>query len=303
MPQLVFHYLPDAVAEFDHPAFLFSAQSLTPCEEIDGAWFKRDDLFVPFVDVPISGGKVRQCMALLATNADYIRRQCGGVILTATGVHSPQGLIVARVANLFGFRCVVFVGATKDAMSHKMIRTAAGLTGVEVDAGCRIGYETALTSRIRQWQHDHRGHGFHVKFGINLEEDPAAIIGTTADQCRNIPGEVDTICISVGSGITAAGILLGVRKHCPHVRRVVCVQIAGYDRRDAIRAIAGDLPFEWHSTKRWPYSTHVRRSVGGVDLDPIYEAKAFAVCAEELGLGTGAANVCHWLVGSSIAVR
>ena len=210
---------------------------------------------------------------------------------------------MARVANAFGFRCVVFVGATKDAMAHKMIRTAAGLTGTEIDAGCRIGYETALTSRIRKWQHDNGGAGFHVKFGINWRSDPLAIIGTTADQCVNLPDEVDTVCISVGSGITAAGILLGVEKHCPQVRRVVCVQIAGYDRRETIRAIGGNFPFEWHSTKRWPYSTHVRRSVGNVALDPIYEAEALRRVRGRVGLGTGAANVCHWLVGSSIAVR
>src|SRR4051812_42566523 len=91
-----------------------SVDELTPCEQHDGAWYKRDDLFVPFDDVPLSGGKVRQAMALLGPNAAEIKRRHGGFVLTATGVHSPQGLIIARVAHEYGLRTVIFVGATSE---------------------------------------------------------------------------------------------------------------------------------------------------------------------------------------------
>lgn len=32
---------------------------LTPVEQIGDYWFKRDDCFMPFDDIPINGGKVR----------------------------------------------------------------------------------------------------------------------------------------------------------------------------------------------------------------------------------------------------
>ena len=40
-------------------------------------------------------------------------------------------------------------------------------------------------------------------------------------------------------------------------------------------------------------STHVRRSVGNVAVDPIYEAKAVRRVRGRSDTGTGAANVCH----------
>ena len=82
----------------------------TPCEQHDGRWYKRDDLFMPFEDIPLSGGKVRQAIQLLERRVDYIRRECGNTVLTATGIHSPQGLIIARVCQSFDVKCVVFSG-------------------------------------------------------------------------------------------------------------------------------------------------------------------------------------------------
>jgi 1-aminocyclopropane-1-carboxylate deaminase/D-cysteine desulfhydrase-like pyridoxal-dependent ACC family enzyme len=278
-----------------------SVDALTPCEQHDGTWYKRDDLFVPFADVPLSGGKVRQAMALLKPKAMEIRRR-GGVVLTATGVHSPQGLIIARVAHEYGLRTVIFVGATSEAraLRHPMLKTAMRFNA-SLDCSARVAYESAFTKQIERWRAVHRG-GFHVKFGINLRDAPDAILGSTAEQARNVPAEVTTVVVPVGAGITAAGILLGLKKHCPQVQRVVLVQIAGYDRRAEIDAVACGLRYDYHAISRYPYGHELRRSVANTFvLDPIYEAKAHQYMCEVLRLH--GPTVLYWIIGDSSAVR
>jgi 1-aminocyclopropane-1-carboxylate deaminase/D-cysteine desulfhydrase-like pyridoxal-dependent ACC family enzyme len=280
-----------------------SVGALTPCEQHDGTWYKRDDLFIPFDDVPLSGGKVRQAMELLRPRAGQIRSRFGGVVLTATGVHSPQGLIIARVAHEYGLRTVIFVGATTEAraLRHQMLSTATRF-GASLDCSARVAYESALTKSIQRWRAAHDHHGFHVKFGINLRDAPGAIIGSTVGQARNVPAEVTTVVIPVGAGITAAGILLGLRKHCPQVRRIVLVQIAGYDRKAEIDAVAQGLPYEYHAISRYPYGHELRRSVtSSFTLDPIYEAKAHQYMCEVLRLS--GPSVLYWVIGNSAPVR
>jgi 1-aminocyclopropane-1-carboxylate deaminase/D-cysteine desulfhydrase-like pyridoxal-dependent ACC family enzyme len=282
-------------------ARVLDADTLTPVERYTPCWFKRDDLFMPFDDIPLSGGKVRQALKLLGNNRQHIIEQEGGVVLTATGVHSPQGLIIARAAQEHGLRCVVFVGATdgNTVRRHHMLRSVIA-TGATLNTSARVAYEGALATAMHNWRTAHHG-GYIVKFGINLEQDRAAVLDSTSNQARNIPAEIETVVISVGSGITAAGILLGLAEHAAQVRRVVLIQIAGYDRRDTINRIAGACRYEWHSSKRWTYSTLVRCTVApGFVLDPIYEAKAFLL---QRALGITGDNVCHWVIGDSTRVR
>ena len=41
---------------------------LTPIEQHDGIWYKRDDYFRPYDDFDVCGGKVRQCISLMKEN-------------------------------------------------------------------------------------------------------------------------------------------------------------------------------------------------------------------------------------------
>jgi 1-aminocyclopropane-1-carboxylate deaminase/D-cysteine desulfhydrase-like pyridoxal-dependent ACC family enzyme len=278
---------------------------LTPVQRFDGRCaFKRDDLFQPYSDVPLSGGKVRQARALLHANADRIRASYDATVLTATGVHSPQGLIIARVARELDFRCVLFLGATSAGSAitrHAMIRRALEL-GASLDCSAGTAYEAVLARSIERWRaRQEIPRGYVVRFGINLEDDPDAILGSTAAQVANLPDDVERIVVATGAGITAAGVILGAAEHRPRAR-VVCVQIAGYDRQETIGRIVGDLPYEWHSIDGVPYSRLVReRPAPGLELDPIYEAKAFRWLRER---GDDVdPRVTFWIVGDSRAVR
>lgn len=275
-------------------------EALTPIESHGRFLFKRDDLFQPYDDVRLSGGKVRQARALLRGQRERIESEFGGVVLTATGVHSPQGLIIARVAYELGLRCVLFVGATtrESVIRHAMIRRALEFDA-ELDVSARVAYESALAKAAERWRDANDGDGYFVRFGINLEDDPDAILGSTAAQVANVPDDVERIVVAVGAGVTAAGILLGARESVPDAT-ISLVQVAGYDRRDAIDRMSGALPYEWTSLEGIPYARHVRARVApGLELDPIYEAKAF----RWLEARFRDERVLFWIVGDSRFVR
>lgn len=281
---------------------IVGVDELTPWELHAGRWYKRDDLFEPYDDLPLSGGKVRQAMLLLGRQKATIERDYGGVVLTATGVHSPQGLIIARVARSLGLRCVLFIGATSVGgalLRHAMLRRAIEV-GAEIDASARVAYEPALATAIEGWRDQHGGDGYVVRFGINLEDDREAILGSTAAQIANVPSGVRRIVVPVGAGVTIAGVIMGA----PRGVQVVGVGIAGYDRREAISRMAGrpgSGSLEWHIVEGVPYSRLVLRSVaGGFDLDPIYESKAHDWLVEHEPADD---SVAFWVVGDSSAVR
>jgi hypothetical protein len=277
---------------------------LTPVEQHGRRWYKRDDLYMPFDDVPLSGGKVRQAVLLLNNKRAEIVKDYGGMVLTATGVHSPQGLIIARVAQGLGLRCVLFVGATTTSsalMRHPMLVRALK-AGAVLDSSAGVAYESALKTAADRWRIRHGLKGYFVRFGINLEDDPGAILDSTAEQVRNLPDDVKTIVVATGAGITGAGVILGAAKYRPEAR-VVLVQIAGYNRRLVVDRIVGDfVDYDYVAIRGIPYSRLVHRSVErGFTLDPIYEAKAHDWMREQPGLDNE--RVCFWVVGDSSAVR
>ena len=83
---------------------------LTPVQEFDNVLFKRDDLYAPYGEDWITGGKIRQCRHLIETNLDYIKSECGGTIATASSIASPQAPIVSRVAEEFGLASIIGYG-------------------------------------------------------------------------------------------------------------------------------------------------------------------------------------------------
>ena len=55
---------------------------LTPIEEYNGVYFKRDDLFMPFEDMPISGGKVRQMISLVEDRLVEIKDHYNNTVIS-----------------------------------------------------------------------------------------------------------------------------------------------------------------------------------------------------------------------------
>ena len=64
-------------------------------------------MYAPYGEDFVTGGKIRQCRDLIKTNLDYINEECGGTISTASSIHSPQAVIVSKVAEEFGLKSII----------------------------------------------------------------------------------------------------------------------------------------------------------------------------------------------------
>jgi 1-aminocyclopropane-1-carboxylate deaminase/D-cysteine desulfhydrase-like pyridoxal-dependent ACC family enzyme len=248
-----------------------NGDSLTPIDTVSDMWVKRDDLFEI---AGVCGGKARACAHLLR-GAKY------GVV-TASARQSPQAQIVARVARHFGLPC--------------RIHTAAGAETPEIAdaarAGAEIarhapGYTSVIIARARA---DSERLGWTlVPFGM----ESADALGATSNQARNLPPEARRLVVPVGSGVTLAAILHGLRGHTGSATRppaILAVQI-GADPTQRLDRLA---PAGWRelvSVARALIPYHRSPKVcelGGISLDPIYEAK----CLPFLRPGD-----CLWIVG------
>lgn len=279
--------------------------TFTPVEKHNAFWFKREDTFNPFPDLGVQGGKVRQCLALVKRNLKSIRRS-GATLATAASVHSPQGVIVAAVAKKFKLPCIVAYGGmlspTAAMKSHPVLQRAHEL-GARVINVSKLAYSGVLYSCMDTWAKRRKIPLFVVRFGYAAQEAGSPVIDVVARQVKNLPKQVNTVAIPVGSGVTAAGILVGLARHRPDVRAIL-LQPFGFDRRQDIdglvRANLGEQhqPLEYKYIKgKHRYAKRVHRDVG-FDLDAIYEAKAFEDLQKPGVLKPGD-RVCFWVIGNT----
>lgn len=273
--------------------------ALTPVQQHDGCYFKRDDLYQPFPDFEITGGKVRQCLALIESNLKHIKQHCRGTIATAVSAHSPQGPIVARVAKAFGLKCVICVG-TDQWRKHRPLQMCNEY-GAEVIGFKNCGRPTLLQSRFKQLSSKRQF--FEVNFGFQVATDADSILGMNAHQVENLPKTITKLVIPVGSGVSAEGIVRGVANHRPDLLEhggVVLIQPFGYERRIAKK----ELRVKYYKGK-YPYATPKIIQVGDVELDHIYEAKAYDYFIKHkrtLGI-TNNDVVCFWVIANANVLR
>jgi hypothetical protein len=125
---------------------------------------------------------------------------------------------------------------------------------------------------------------FYVPFGMECPE----AIQSTSEQVRNLPYDAKRLVVPIGSAISLSGILCGLDRY--KISIPVLGVMVGADRRKKL---------DQYAPKRWSemaeivnagvdYHHRVDACVGGVKLDPIYEAK----CARFLKSGD-----VLWLVG------
>lgn len=270
---------------------------LTPVEEYDGIYFKRDDKFSPYKDLPINGGKVRQAIALIEDNLDVIRNNYNNTVLTITSINSPQGIIISKVCKDYGIKVIIGVGATKTPEKHPLIKGAIA-NGAEVVILSKLGFNTALYAEAKRKYGDKY---FIVLFGINAVKNKNAILDTTANQVENIP-DVDKLIIPMGSALTTLGILHGITKFKKNIGKIIGVQIAGIDRSKVFFPTCKLHNFEQVLYKTYPYSKHLEIKFNDTEyLDPVYEAKAYDWMRGNIDKLQG--SKLFWIVGNTINIR
>lgn len=250
------------------------ANDLTPIERHGEFWLKRDDLY-EFAGV--RGGKVRACLALArrALALGYPG------LVTAGSRSSPQVNIVAHIAREFGLGCRAHIPwAIHKPLGPEVL--AAREAGAEV-----IQHEPGHNSVIiRRAKDDALALGwFEIPFGMECEE---AVALTAAQVPDRFPDGVQRIVIPVGSAMSLAGLLHGLRARNTEIP-VLGVRVGSDPKKRLAEWAPGFLGQDVELIDAVvKYDKHVIAEVGGVPLDSIYEAK----CATSLRPGD-----LLWIVG------
>ena len=278
---------------------------ITPIELHNGIYYKRDDLYAPFGVNSINGGKVRQAIQLFDVIHEDVKNNHNGGVVTATSVHSPQGAIIAKVAQEHGLECIVAVGGTKPEtlFNHHLMRLTKSY-GAEVRNVAGHGMTSVIDARIKDTIITETGYKL-IKFAISLESNPEAIFDGVTEQVQNIPDDLDNLIVPVGSGIQFTGIIRGLQKYNKKVKRVIGV--AFVDRRktmegylDAFRyenfpsEVIQFPEYELYLTKH-AYSKPIWEKVGGEYMDIIYEGKAHEWMRENID--TQKEKTLFWIIG------
>jgi 1-aminocyclopropane-1-carboxylate deaminase/D-cysteine desulfhydrase-like pyridoxal-dependent ACC family enzyme len=278
---------------------LRKASELTPIEEYNGVLYKRDDLFRPFQEDVLNGGKVRQAIKLIHKNLELIKSDFHSNVATTCQKDSPQGLIISRVAKAFDLGCFVGYGnLSRKTLEENKIITQIRLNGGIAESIINQGFDNAITSRLKKLQQEGKGNNYYIiKFGIDVEQNPI-VIDCIADQVKNLPDELENLVIPTGSGITAGSILRGIKKYKKKVGCVYVVHISGEDRIAKINSIEDNAPYEYIKGTGYKYSQKVKMNVAdGFELDYIYEAKAYDWMRHNLDLRQG--KTLFWCVGNA----
>lgn len=300
-------------------------EELTPIEEYNGILFKRDDLYQPFNDIPLSGGKVRQAIKLIQNNLSNIKENYNNTVITATSVNSPQGIIVSRVAKEYNVDSILVFGNTKrENLIKNNLTHNAMLYATRIDTESKLAYDSVLSHRVRKLCEEENKSYFFIKFGINLEEDKDAIVDTVANQCLNIPDDLDYLFVPAGSAIMLGGIIKGCYKFNKHPH-IVGIQISGYNREKTVKNILNinseynkdikkkdifnqysdpeyEYEYDFIIDNTYPYSKHLKIEIGpGFVLDPVYESKAYEYMIKHYDLKNK--KTLFWVVGDSNMVR
>jgi len=247
-------------------AVIADPRELTPIEQVDDVWLKRDDLFSV---AGVRGGKARTC---------WVLGQGAGGLVTAGSRQSPQVNIVAHIARALGVPCRVHTPTGE--LSPEVQQ--AQEWGAEV-VQHKAGYNNVIIARARE---DAQRLGWtEIPFGMECEE----AVTQTRQQAANLPREAKRLVVPVGSGMSLAGVLWGLRDHGMDVPVLgVCVgadptkrldKYAPPDWREMVTLVKS--PLDYHAAA--PDTT-----LGDVALDEIYEAK----CLPFLEAGD-----CLWVVG------
>lgn len=137
---------------------LKKASELTPVEEYNGVLYKRDDLFMPFPNEKLNGGKVRQAINLIYHNLDLIRSEYHNQVATTCQKDSPQGMIISRVAKAYNLSCFVGYGniSQKTLAENTFIKHIRQNDGI-VESIIKQGFDNAISSRLKKLQQEGTG--------------------------------------------------------------------------------------------------------------------------------------------------
>jgi hypothetical protein len=206
------------------------------------------------------------------------------------------------VCKEYGIKSIICYGSDKKSTNedimkrHKMFQLATE-NGSELRKVASLGYNSVLTSRVNDIVR--KENYFNVTFGINSQNED--FIDIISKQVQNLPDDLINLVIPCGSGIISASILHGLYKYKKKVQKVYVIQISDKDRRKTIERWVE--PFEnyiYIRDKSYDYNTKVNIKLGDIELDSIYEAKAWDWMIKNIDINQ---KTLFWIVGNQNKVR
>jgi 1-aminocyclopropane-1-carboxylate deaminase/D-cysteine desulfhydrase-like pyridoxal-dependent ACC family enzyme len=271
---------------------------LTPVQRIGYLYLKRDDLFRPFgVNCPVNGGKLRQALWLMTSQPDI-----KGVV-SGSSIHSPQSPIISVVANYMKIPNVIYYGGITPESLDKPMPRICRRYGAQIEIS-KSGRHNVIYSDARKYAKDH---GYYcVEYGMNSrdKENLQAFYEANANQAQNIPDKLDNLVVTCGSGITATGIIYGLRKYGKKVKNIILVGVAP-NRIEKIRErleLLGENKkqkftyIDRFSEPGFSYEKREPETFGEIELHPNYEAKTFAWIKYHIDVRNE--TTLMWIVGS-----
>lgn len=274
-----------------------NALDITPVQEINGLRVKRDDLYTLIEPNGVNGGKLRQCVMLV----DKVNPKG---LVTYCSIGSPQAPITAAVAKERGIPCVVVYGGTsKERLLQAEMPKLVLHYGARIVIGARTGRHNVLHGAGEKIARE-RGY-FLVQYGINLREHEDVLLQAVARQTQNIPDCRNLVAVC-GSGITASGILIGLKQNNIKVENVHLVATAP-DRREFINGLTRPynatraiLYHDLYHLRGFDYDKPAEARIGSVKLHPNYEAKAYS-WYERSGLKDE--DTVFWITGAKPSLK
>lgn len=276
--------------------FVTNPNEITPVELHEGLYLKRDDLFKPFGDKTVNGGKLRQCFMLV----DAVKSGYEGLI-SCCSIYSPQAPITSAVAKHFGMKCVICYGGTnKERLKLFRMPTIVKRYGSEIRIISKSGIHKILYNKAKTIAKDENL--FVVDYGFNITEYPELILNAVSNQVENIPDELDNLVITCGSGITTLGVLIGLHRFKKNVKNIYLVCTAP-NRKQMIDSNLKKYNIEMEynmidlfHTKGFKYEVGVRAVCDGIELHPNYEAKSYNWLINNIDFKKE--KTLLWIVGS-----
>lgn len=254
---------------------------LTPVIDYGPYFAKREDLAqgAGQLGKRPTGSKVRQFLRMARTMPQRFP------MIVGCSAFSAMQIYVAAAAQDTGRKAVVFVPARKVPSAATKWAEAHGAEVVTLKPGYPSQYRKAARERAE-------------KEGGCIKWDRTLAVEDTAAQCENLPPEVKRVIIPTGSGLTAAGVMVGLYQAQRFDVDVIAIAVSDLASAEGIRTTATQFGGEGAGKMSLRFSRHPKKYEepehatlpDGTVLDPFYAAKAVRF------MGTQPAE-CLWVSG------
>jgi len=302
---------------------------LTPVENHEGMWFKRDDKYAPYGNNNINGAKLRQCVYLVDK---WVREKNIKGVVSGSVSQSPQHAFISEICKYYGIGCVI-VHSKKNIEDSPYLKIARDCGSKLVYS--KVGYAKTLGAISKKMLNVLPNHAY-LETNITLEEncntwqDIEAFHRIGAEQVKNIPSHIETLVIPCGSCNSVTSILYGLLLFPnPNIKNIIFMGIGNHGSKNIgyvekrlkgickYRGINSDdcfdftfsgdktkkvqiLHYDLNGTGFCKYEDTMQERAGAIRFHPRYEGKCIRYIKNNMP-NLWNDKTMFWVIGSDFA--